>query len=233
MKKDAKIKLFLVDDHELVRTGLKVILESENDITVIGEANTGEEALQKVRENKPDVVLMDINMPGIGGLETTKRLRRSFPDIRIIVVTACSADPYPSKLVQQGALGFLAKNCRADELITAVRKAAKGERYMSSEIAQEIALRGTEQKKSNKDGQILSLLSTVPDRELQVLIMLAKGLTVKEIANKLVVTTKTINTYRYRLFKKLHVKNDVMLVHIAIQQGLVSIDESGNIVSKE
>lgn len=223
----------MVDDHELVRTGLRVILESEKDISVIGEADTGEEALHKIRENKPDVVLMDIKMPGIGGLETAKRLRRSFPDVGIIVVTACSVDPYPSKLIQLGVLGFLAKNCRADELLTAIRKAANGERFMSTEVAQEIALRGTEQKKINTTGEIPSLLSSVPDRELQVLIMIAKGLSVKEIAEKLVIAPKTINTYRYRLYKKLHVKTDVLLAHIAIQQGLVSVDESGNIVSKK
>lgn len=236
MKKADRIKLLLVDDHALVRAGLKVILDSVPNVTVIGEAESGEDAIAKINDTKPDVVLMDIKMPGIGGLEAAKRLRRTHPEIQIIIVTACSADPYPSKLIQVGVLGFLAKDCHPDELLIAVQKAAKGERYISADIARELALRKTEKKKKSLSSQtetpeeeIPSLMSSLPDRELQVLIMIAKGLSIQEIADKLVIAPKTINTYRYRMYKKFNVKTDVMLAHLAIQQGLVSVDESGNI----
>ena len=226
MKKN--IKVLLVDDHALVRKGLKSLLSRETDITIINEAPCGETALTLIRANKPDVVLMDIKMPGIGGLETTKRMLRLFPDIRIIVVTACSNDPYPTKLIQTGALGFLAKECSAEELIDAIRRVAGGQRYVSAKIAQDLALRNASQTPRQLKNNDSSPVAALSDREIQVLIMLSKGLTIQYIAQKLSVAAKTINTYRYRLYHKLNVKTDVALAHFALQQGLINLEDSNH-----
>jgi two-component system invasion response regulator UvrY len=219
------ITVLLVDDHELVRTGLKALLENEPDISVIGEASSGEEALKLVREKKPDVVLMDIQMPGIGGLEATKRMLHTFPGVRVIAVSSYNEDPYPAKLIQTGASGFLAKDSTSEELIEAIRRVSRGLRYVSAKIAQELAIRSV--SRTTEDGLIgdSSLLGTLSDREMQILIMLGNGMKIQEIAEKLSVTSKTINTYRYRLYKKLNAETDVELTHIAIRHKLVDIDK--------
>ncbi len=217
------ITVLLVDDHALVRTGLKALLSSEEDISVIGEAASGEIALKMVREKKPDIVLMDIKMPGIGGLETTRRMLHSFPDVRVIAVTSQDEDPYPMKLIQTGAAGFLAKDCTSEELIDAIRRVSRGHRYVSSKIAQELAIRSVTRGDEKKEAS--SQISGLSDRETQILVMLGNGLKVQQIAEKLMVTSKTINTYRYRLFRKLGAKTDVELTHIAIRHQLVDIDK--------
>lgn len=218
------ITVLLVDDHVLVRTGLRALLNCEPDISVIGEAASGEAALKMVREKRPDIVLMDIKMPGIGGMETTRRMLHSFPEVRVIVVTSYDEDPYPLKLIQTGAAGFLAKDCTSEELIDAIRRVSRGNRYVSAKIAQDLAIRSvsrpTDENKNNP-----SQISGLSDREMQILIMLGNGFKVLQIAEKLMVTSKTVNTYRYRLYHKLGVKTDVELTHIAIRHQLVDIDK--------
>ena len=218
------ISVLIVDDHTLVRTGLKALLEIEPDISVIGEAASGETALKMVREKKPNIVLMDIKMPGgIDGLETTRRITHSFPDVRVIAVTSYDADPNPAKVIATGAAGFLAKNCTSEELLRAIRDVYRGKRYISAEIAQELAIQNvTKSKEENKSATQISDLS---NREMQILVMLGNGLKVQQIAEKLIVTAKTINTYRYRLYHKLGAKTDVELTHIAIRHNLVDIDK--------
>lgn len=213
------INVLLVDDHALVRNGLKALLDDVNGITVVGEASSGEQALRMVREKKPHVVLMDVKMPGIGGLEATRRLIHSNPEVRVIAVTACNEDPYPSRLIQTGAAGFLAKDCGLDELVEAIRKVHTGQRYVSAEIAQELALRSVIRP---TDGSPLKQLS---ERELQVMLMISSGQKVQQISDKLCITPKTVNTYRYRLFEKLNVNSDVELTHLAIRYGLLDLDK--------
>lgn len=218
------ITVLVVDDHALVRTGLRALLNAEPDISVIGEAASGEAALKMVREKKPDIVLMDIKMPGIGGLETTRRMLHSFPDVRVIAVTSQDEDPYPMKLIQTGAAGFLAKDCTSEELIDAIRRVSRGNRYVSAKIAQDLAIRSvTRGADENKDAS--SQISGLSDREMQILVMLGNGFKVLQIAEKLMVTSKTVNTYRYRLYRKLGAKTDVELTHIAIRHQLVDIEK--------
>jgi len=220
-----KITVLLVDDHELVRTGLKNIIASESDIVVVGEAPTGEIALKTVRELKPDVVLMDIKMPGMGGLEATKRLLHAHPDVRIIILTSLVEDPYPAQLLQNGAAGFLTKNSASTELIDAIRRVAKGQHYVSSTIAQELAIRSVLKAPHKSETGDVSLLSGLSKREMQVLIMIAQGASVREIAEKLSVTAKTINSHRYQLYKKLKAQTDVELSHIAIRHSLLDVPQ--------
>lgn len=232
MKKSAhqshsKIKILLVDDHALVRAGLKSVLESQPDFAVVKEAASGEEALKLVREQLPDIAIMDIKMPGVGGLEAAKRLLHAHPSIRVIILSACTSDPYPSKFMQVGVHGFVAKDAPADELILAVRKVMQGGRYVCGKIAQNMALTNLTSKKSKKNNpESASQLSSISDREMQVLIMIAKGLTADEIAQKLCVTVKSVNSYRYRLYQKLNVKTDVLLTHVALLHGLVNLGEN-------
>jgi two-component system invasion response regulator UvrY len=222
----SNITILLVDDHELVRTGLKALLDKEPDMKIVGEASSGEQALKLAREKKPDVVLMDIKMPGIGGLEATRRLVRSLPHIRVIAVSSYDEDPYPARLIQTGALGFLAKDCPPSELIEAIRKVHSGQRYVSAKIAQELAIRSVVRSSEDEGSGDASLIKPLSERELQVLIMISSGLRVQEIAEKLCITPKTVNTYRYRLFSKLNVNSDVELTHVAIRHGLVDVDKS-------
>ena len=221
-----KIKILLVDDQELIRMGIKSILGQEPTLEIVGEAESGEMALTMAREKNPDVVLLDLSMPGMGGLETTKRLAHSFSNIKIIVVSSKIAAPYPTKLLQEGAMGFLSKDCVISELVPAIRRVMTGQQYVSAIIAQDLALRSV---KGNRDesGCLVdpSLISTLSNRELQVLEMVGDGQSVSRIATQLNLSPKTVNTYRYRLYAKLGVKTDVELSHITIRQGLVDVEK--------
>lgn len=210
------IKVLIVDDHSLVRLGIKRLLEDINGIKVVGEADSGEQALKFVREIQVDVVLLDVKMPGIGGLEATKRIMRVNPDIKIIAVTAFHDDPFPSRILQAGASGYLTKECGFEEMVSAIKKVSVGQRYISPEIAQQLALRSLSD--SPADASPFDCLS---ERELQVMLMITSGYKVQEISDKLCLSSKTVNSYRYRLFDKLKIKNDVELTHLAIRHDLL------------
>lgn len=218
------IKILLIDDHELVRIGIKRLLQDVQGIKVVGEASTGEEAVKAAKELIPDVALMDVQMPGIGGLEATRKMVRHNPDIKVIALTVYGDEPYPSRLLQAGAMGYITKGCDADEMVRAIRTAHSGQRYISSEIAQQLAL-----KRFTKAEELpLDILS---ERELQIMLMITSGQKVQDISNKLCLSPKTVNSYRYRIFEKLSIHSDVELTLLAIRLGLVeghkvSIDES-------
>lgn len=214
------IKVLIVDDHALVRLGIRRILDDIEDIQVVGEADSGEQALNMARDNSPDIVLLDVKMPGMGGLEATKRLLRVNPQIKIIAVTAYHEDPFPSRLLQAGASGYLTKECGMDEMVQAIYKIHKGEKYIIPEVAQQLALKSL----SDTPGDA-SPLEQLSERELQVMIMITSGLKVQEIAEKLCLSTKTVNSYRYRLFDKFKIRNDVELTHVAMRHGL--LDKQG------
>ncbi len=208
------IKVLIVDDHDLVRTGIRRILQDVNGIKVVGEASSGEEAVKMGRELKPNVVLMDVKMPGIGGFEATRKLLRVDPDIKILVVTICSNDIYPSKLLQVGASGYITKEASIDEMVQAIRAVHSGQRYISPEIARRLAFR-------HVSDTVDSPFDSLSERELQVVLMVTVGMQVQDIADKLCLSPKTVNSYRYRIFEKLKIKNDVELTLLAIRHGLV------------
>ncbi len=209
------IKVLVVDDHDLVRSGVKKLLSEQKGIEVVGDANSGEAAVKAVHDLKPDVILMDVKMPGIGGLGATRKIMQSHPEVKIIIVTACGEEPFPTRLLQAGALGYLTKGTGVEEMVTAIRKVHSGQRYLSPEVAQELAL------KKFSDNTDESMLDKLSDRELQVMLMISSGLNVQAISEKLHLSPKTVNSYRYRLFEKLNIKNDVELTHIAIRHGLL------------
>ena len=208
------IKVLLVDDHDLVRLGVKRLLQDANGIKVVGEARTGEEGIKLTKELNPDVVIMDVQMPGIGGLEATRKMIRYNPMIRVLALTVCEDEPYPSRFLQAGAAGYITKGCSAEEMIKAIRLLYAGERYISPEIAQLLAL-----KRFSPDEK--SPLDILSEREMQIMLMIIQGMKVAQISDKLCLSTKTINSYRYRIFEKLNVTSDVELTLLAVKLGVL------------
>ncbi|MEN8166426.1 MAG: response regulator [Pseudomonadota bacterium] len=209
------IRVLLVDDHELVRTGVRSILERAPDIDVVAEASNGEEALKRVKESAPNIVLMDVSMPGIGGIEATRRMLRSNPGLGVIALTALDDDPFPSRLNDVGARGFLTKGCPAAEMIQAVRMVFRGQRFVSPEVAQKHTLMEWEGRANNP----FQGLST---RETQVLQQILEGRRNQEISDILCLSPKTVSTYRQRILEKLDIRNDVELTRLAYRHGLLS-----------
>lgn len=208
------IKVLIVDDHALVRMGIRRLLDDLPDMDVVGEADSGEEALVLVKTHKPDVVLLDMKMPGIDGWEVTRRLKKSHPQIKVIAVTALSTEPLPSRVLQLGAMGYLTKESGAEEIAAAIRKVAKGEKYLSAEIAQKMAINSLEALQG-------SPFDALSEREMQVMFMITSGMEVQDIAERLFLSTKTINGYRYRMFEKLGIKNDVELTYLAMKHRVI------------
>ncbi|HEY4127287.1 MAG TPA: UvrY/SirA/GacA family response regulator transcription factor [Gammaproteobacteria bacterium] len=217
------IGVLLVDDHKLIRTGIKLMLEKTTDIRVLGEASSGEEAVEQARALKPQVILMDVSMPGIGGLEATRKLAMSLPDAKVIVLSAQTAEPFPMRLMEAGASGYLTKDSAEEEIITAIRRVNAGERYIAAEIARSLALQAVN-RNSNAGGSPFDQLSA---REMQVMIMATGGHSVQDISDKLHLSPKTVSTYRSRLFEKLGVGNDVELMRLALRYGVIEEKTSG------
>ncbi|AJQ51133.1 MULTISPECIES: response regulator transcription factor GacA [Pseudomonas] len=207
------IRVLVVDDHDLVRTGITRMLADIDGLQVVGEGDSGESALKLARELKPDVVLMDVKMPGIGGLEATRKLLRSHPDIKVVAVTVCEEDPFPTRLLQAGAAGYLTKGAGLDEMVQAIRLAFAGQRYISPQIAQQLALKPFQPQGSPFD--------TLSEREIQIALMIVGCQKVQIISDKLCLSPKTVNTYRYRIFEKLSVTSDVELTLLAVRHGMV------------
>lgn len=213
------IRVLLVDDHDLVRTGIRHMLSEADGIEVLGEAESGEEGVSMARDLSPDVVLMDVKMPGIGGLEATRKLLRMCPDVKVLVVTVCDDDLFPSRLLQAGAVGYLTKGASMSEMLQAIRAVFSGQRYISPEVARQLAL-----KHLVDDHE--SPFEMLSERELQVMLMITRGMKVQDIAKQLCLSPKTVNSYRYRIFEKLGVKNDVELTHLAIRHNVLDIVDS-------
>ena len=208
------IKVFVVDDQNLIRTGIKKLLGDVPGIKVVGEAADGETAIKSLKELEPDVVLMDIKMPGMNGLEATKKILRTHSDLKIIALTICDDDLFPSRLLQAGAYGYLTKGASVPEMVKAIRSVHAGQRYISPEIASQLALKHI----TDRGETPFDLLS---ERELQVALMIVNGHKVQEISDKLCLSPKTVNSYRYRIFEKLNIKSDVELTHLAYRHNIL------------
>ena len=214
------IKVLIVDDHELIRTGISSMLADFDNIKVVAEAENGEDAIKLARKLRPEVVLMDANMPGIGGLEATRRLVRFDPDIKVIAVTVHNEEPYPTKFMQAGAAGYVTKGADISEMVKAIIQVKTGKRYITPEIAQQMALKALE-----PDAE--SPFDILSEREMQVMLMVTQGQKVQDISDSLFLSTKTVNSYRYRLFEKLNIGNDVELTHMAIRHGILDPNKIG------
>jgi two-component system response regulator NreC len=228
------IKLMLVDDHDVVRTGLRSFLETQTGLEVIAEANNGREALEQAKKAQPDIVLMDITMPDMDGMETTRQLKHLYPDCQVLVLTVHSDKQYFMQMLAAGASGYLTKQAAADELVAAIKAVAAGHVYLQPALARWLlddyqrlanhipapSIEG-ENKGSKKDTVGLEILS---DRELQVLELVGEGLSNQSIGEKLKLSPKTIARHRERIMKKLNMHSRTELVKFAIRTGLISLE---------
>jgi len=214
----AMIRVMLVDDHAVVRAGFRRLIETMADMEVVGEAASGEEACRQAATLRPDVVVLDISMPGIGGLETIGRLARVAPEARVLVLSVHENEPFPSLALERGASGYLTKRCAPEELITAVRELAHGRKYLASDVARRIAL-------GRSDGEPKRLASLSP-REFEVFACLARGRLVNEIAANLNLSPKTVHVHRANLLAKLGVKTTAELVALAVRHGVLDVTQA-------
>ncbi|GAA3901648.1 UvrY/SirA/GacA family response regulator transcription factor [Halomonas cibimaris] len=207
------IKLLIADDHHLVRTSIAHLINQECDMTIIGEAADGESAVAQCRGQRPDIVLMDTHMPGIGGLEAIRRICRGMSDIKVLVLTAHIEGSLARHIIEAGAAGFLSKSAYHHEMLDAIRHVFHGRRYIGHSVAQRLALTHVAGE-ANRFNQLSR-------RELQIALMVVNGQRVCDIAEHLHLSSKTINAYRYRVFAKLDIDSDVKLTHLALHHGLV------------
>ncbi|WP_028918841.1 response regulator [Pseudoxanthomonas suwonensis] len=207
------IRIYIVDDHALVRAGLRMILSAETDIEIVGEAPSGEEALPQIRKLKPDVVLCDLHLPGISGLEVTERIVRGKLGSRVVIVSVLEEGPLPKRLLDVGAYAYVGKGGNAQELLHAVRDAARGRRYLGSSVAQNMALATM--------GGDSSPFEQLSSRELEVAMLLVQGMRQDAIAKRLSLSAKTINTHKSRLFQKVGVQDSIALARLAARYGLM------------
>ena len=212
------IKVLVVDDHDLVRAGISRMLSDEDGIEVVGEACSGEAAFDLVRKLCPSIILMDLKMPGIGGLEATRKIKRLDDEVKVIVVTALADDSYPARVMQSGASGFITKGADLSEMIRAIRVVHSGQRYISPEIAQKLALKPFVEE---NEGTVFDKLS---ERELQIATMIVSCIKVQDISDKLCLSPKTVNSYRYRIFEKLGITSDVELTLLAVRHGILDTE---------
>lgn len=217
------IRVMVVDDHELVRTGITRILNDAPGITVVAEAASGEDAIPIAKKHKPHVMLMDVSMPGIGGLEATRKLVQSLSGLKVIVLSVHAEEPIPSRMMQAGASGYLTKGCAVDEILTAIKTVYSGERYIGADVAQKLALRMV-------PGGQASPFEALSPREMQVMLMLTQGQKPQVISDNLCLSPKTISTYRHRLYEKLGVSNDADLTRMAINYGIIK--QAGDAVNE-
>lgn len=203
----------------MVRTGIRRLLEDSKQITIVGEADCGEDSLKMAQSLKPDVILMDVNMPGIGGVEACRRILQRDPKQKIIVLTIHNEQTFPKRLLEIGAKGYLTKECRVDEMIEAIKQVNNGGAYIAPSIAQQLAL-------SLLPGNGDNPIDKLSRREFQVMLMISHGETNVEISEKLCLSPKTISTYRLRVLEKLGAHNAVDLIKIAVEQGMVEFASS-------
>ncbi len=208
------IKLMIVDDHPLIRDGIAALLSDVPNIEVIAFAATGEEAILLAKKYTPNVMLMDIRMPGIGGIAATQKIVSKHPDIKIIALTSCTEEPFPTHILNAGAHGYLTKGSTVEQMTQAIHSVMAGKKFIDPNIAQKLALKNTSNTPS-------SLFETLSIREFNIMIMLSNGLSRQAIAEKLFISIKTLNSCRYKIHEKLKIKTDVELVLLANQAGLV------------
>ena len=209
------IRVLLADDHSIVRDGLRRIVEEGGNMTVVAEAKDGHEAIRKTHDHAPDVVVVDISMPGLDGLDVISRLSSDFPHLPILVLTMHEEEQYVVRAIEAGAKGYLSKKSAPEQLVTAIRKVVDGARYLTEEAAEMLALRVA------RGAEGRSPLDSLSTRELQVLRRLAMGHTNRETASAYHISIKTVDTYRFRLLKKLGLRNNAELSRFAIQNKLI------------
>lgn len=208
-----QIKVMLVDDHAVVRMGFKMLLETSDDIRVIAEAESGESAIKSFMEHKPDVIVMDITMPGMGGMEAIERILSKESSAKILVLSAHEDSVHPKRVLNAGAMGYVTKRSAAEELIKAIRSVASGKKYIEASVAQQMAI----QQLSGEQNPV----DVLSEREFEVFMSLAKGKTTNEIAETLFLSPRTVGTHLYNIKQKLNANNSAEIALIAMRSGLI------------
>jgi two-component system invasion response regulator UvrY len=208
------INILIVDDHEIVRTGLRLILQDYGEITSISEASTGEHAVQMCHKLEPHVIILDIRLPGLSAFESTRRLKRVRPQAGIIILAVHAKSPYPTRLLEAGASGYLTRDCSSDELLEAVKTVARGGRFIGIEAAKQLAL-------SILPGKADSPFDDLSAREMEVMLKLTEGSRIPDIASLMSLSPKTVATYKYRIYDKLGTRSEVDLMRMAMRYGLL------------
>ncbi|NWG32954.1 MAG: response regulator transcription factor [Chloroflexi bacterium] len=214
-----EIRLLLVDDHEVVRSGLRMLLENEADMEIVGEANTGRQALELVETLKPHVVIMDITLPDVSGIEVTRRIKESHPDIAVVALTIHEDQQYFFEMLQAGASGYVPKRAAPDDLITAIRAAHRGEVYIYPSLAKLLV---SDFLSRGGEGEARETINGLTPRESEVLFLLAEGKTNDEIAQILGISVHTVARHRENLMGKLGLHSRSELVKYAIRKGLIN-----------
>lgn len=208
------MKILIADDHAVVREGLKQVLSESPDFIVAAEASTGQEVMDKISKKDFDLVVLDIAMPGRGGLDVLKEIKTQKPKLSVLVLSMYPEEQYAVRVLKAGASGYLTKESAPDELVKAIRQISQGKKYVSPSLAEKLAL-DLEISSDRPPHEILS------DREYQVMCMIASGKTLKEISEELSLSIKTISTYRTRILEKMNMKNNAELTHYAIKNRLI------------
>jgi DNA-binding NarL/FixJ family response regulator len=215
------IRILLVDDHALVREGTRRLLETENDVVVVAEASSGEEALAIARKLLPDIAVMDIAMPGMGGIEATRALKKDCPETAVLILSAYDDEPYLLALLDAGAAGFLLKNIHGEELIKAIRAVARGESVLHPSIAEKMMRR-----LSTHPDMTPHPVNLLSEREFAVLRLAARGLLNKEIAARMGLSIRTVHSHLANIFMKMHVGSRTEAVLLALRQGMISLQDT-------
>jgi two-component system, NarL family, response regulator NreC len=213
------LKILLVEDHHIIRQGIKSLLEKQEGLCVVGEAQDGREAVDLAKSLKPDVIVMDVTMPKLNGIEATRKIREDNPDAKVIALSVHSDDAFVSGMLTAGASGYLLKDCLVQELVTAIRSVANDQFYLSQSIARTVV----HEYRTLKANEIRSVFSTLTSREREVLQLIAEGRTTKQIADTLFVSEKTISTHRQHIMEKLGMDSVPDLVKYAIREKLISL----------
>jgi two-component system response regulator NreC len=216
------IRLLLADDHAVVRSGLRLLLEAQPDLVIVGEAENGEEAIRRTAELLPDVVLMDIEMPGMNGIEAARRIKAQSPETSVLALTMYEDDQYFFEMLRAGASGYVPKRAAPDELATAIRAVSRGEVFLHPSLAGRLVQdylqrRDVEEQEPTADD--------LTPREQEVLTLIAQGLSNAEIADQLVISAKTVDRHRENIMRKLNLHNRVDLVKYALRKGLIDLEE--------
>ena len=215
----SKIKLLLVDDHEIVRAGLRMLFQAEQDMEIVGEVSSGDEALKAVSELKPNVVIMDVAMPGMGGIEATRRIKELNPHIAVLALTMHEDEQYFFKMLSAGASGYIPKRAAPDDLVSAIRVVSQGNVFLYPSLAKFLVKDFLGRAESDPDPAAEELTP----REREVLTYIAEGYTSREIAEALIISIKTVDRHRENIMQKLNLHNRVELVKYAIEKGLISV----------